>query len=666
VIRRWAARFCLFAMAASFLGAAVLTLRYQREDRRSVEEAKAESRLHAARAARQIDLELREIMAAADDLAAGLERGRFPRERLLDRLRQAVVLDPEVVEAGVAYAPFAFDPGLRLHARAYALARTRPELVEIDAGYDYTEPGHEWYHRPLREGPVWLKPAYDKNIGQRVAVYAVPFRSPASPAPQGVLFFALPVRYLQKLMDRLDLGEAGYGAVAAADGDPIFHPGNVVGSAAAKTADYWTFEEPIPAAGWRLRLVRFEEDVTTAASARRASLIGILVLAIAGALFLALSLFLGKPPTEARLWSLAAVTAGLLFCGVWGIWFLHIRNPEPQSSERLRMTNPARLDQFRRDRLRAALASHEDLPLFIPTGIFVESVTFDSSSTVSVTGYIWQKLTLGRHDGLARGVVLPQSLSVDMKEAYRRTKDGVELVGWYFKTTLRQGFDFSRYPFGRENIGIQLWPQDFHRNVILVPDLEAYKFINPSAQPGLRNDLELPGWFLERSFFSYRSHDYSANFGYDEYIGQEDFPELYFNIVADKELIGPFVSYILPVNVILVMLFILLMIASRAEDRRSFLGFTALDVSASCAAFFLVSIFSHIDLRKELQAKEIVYLEYFYFVTYALILSVSVNSLLLIRSNNRLIQYRDNLIPKLLFWPASQLAMFLVTLYHFL
>ena len=40
----------------------------------------------------------------------------------------------------------------------------------------------------------------------------------------------------------------------------------------------------------------------------------------------------------------------------------------------------------------------------------------------------------------------------------------------------------------------------------------------------------------------------------------------------------------------------------------------------SMAAFFFVLIFSHIDLRKEIVTGELLYVEYFYFVTYLMLI----------------------------------------------
>lgn len=63
--------------------------------------------------------------------------------------------------------------------------------------------------------------------------------------------------------------------------------------------------------------------------------------------------------------------------------------------------------------------------------------------------------------------------------AVYRKEQGNEIVfGWYVNTSLRQTFDYSHYPFDRQDIWLRLWHLNFDRNVILVPDLKAYDAVN--------------------------------------------------------------------------------------------------------------------------------------------------------------------------------------------
>ena len=187
--------------------------------------------------------------------------------------------------------------------------------------------------------------------------------------------------------------------------------------------------------------------------------------------------------------------------------------------------------------------------------------------------------------------------------------------------------------------------------------------INPTSLPGLEKDLFLPGWTFQQSYFDYKYNTFNTDFGRVGQQGQEVVPELYFNIVARRNFLGPFISNLIPIIVVAFMLFGLLMIGSKHSEKSGWLNFNAQDILASCAALVFVVILAHIDLRGTLAAEGILYLEYFYFVMYIATLLVTINAILFSwDANIRLIQYQDNLIPKLMFWPVITGSLLLLTL----
>lgn len=161
-------------------------------------------------------------------------------------------------------------------------------------------------------------------------------------------------------------------------------------------------------------------------------------------------------------------------------------------------------------------------------------------------------------------------------------------------------------------------------------------------------------------------NSYNTNFGIDDYHGQRNFPEFYFNIDLRRKFIDPFVSNIIPLGGVAVILFVVMLFKTKREDRTQWLGFTALDIVAICTALFFTVVVAHVSLRSDLHAAVIVYLEYFYLVMYLIILCVSVNALLFAgNASIRLVQYEDNLIPKLGYWPVLSGLLLAVTLVVF-
>jgi len=88
-------------------------------------------------------------------------------------------------------------------------------------------------------------------------------------------------------------------------------------------------------------------------------------------------------------------------------------------------------------------------------------------------------------------------------------------------------------------------------------------------------------------------------------------------------------------------------------------------------------------MRESFAIKYIIYLEYYYYITYVLILFTVANYVIVTTTQKklerhaftvkdidtsalvRLIRYRDHIIAKVLYWPLSQLAVLVLTLMAF-
>lgn len=70
---------------------------------------------------------------------------------------------------------------------------------------------------------------------------------------------------------------------------------------------------------------------------------------------------------------------------------------------------------------------------------------------------------------------------------------------------MRQQFDYSKYPFDREDVWMRLWHNDFYRNVILVPDFDSYTNMRTDHKHGSEGYFVLEGWEIGDSQFSYRN-----------------------------------------------------------------------------------------------------------------------------------------------------------------
>jgi hypothetical protein len=357
-------------------------------------------------------------------------------------------------------------------------------------------------------------------------------------------------------------------------------------------------------------------------------------------------------------WTLSIGFSILCALAILTIWITLSLAPFPQG-DGVPILSQHDLDRY----LTAQTAAAPGQPrILIPTGVFVESIEFTSAFNPIVSGYIWQKYTPQIPADVARGFVLPDATDLTSDEAYHLTEGDTQVIGWSFRATLRQVFDYDQYPFDRQYLWVRVNPADHTHNVVLTPDFASYTTMRPEALPGVQPTLVIENWDLRQTFFNYHTAAYNTNLGIDHSTRQTDYPELYYSIGLSRQILGAFITYIIPPLIALIMLFGVLMLTTRRQDRRDSSGWNSTNALAFCAALFFVVIVSHVNLRQQVSAGGILYLGWFYFLTYFAILLVSVNAILFILAGDQfLLQREDNLVAKLLYWPILTFVMLVIT-----
>ena len=117
---------------------------------------------------------------------------------------------------------------------------------------------------------------------------------------------------------------------------------------------------------------------------------------------------------------------------------------------------------------------------------------------------------------------------------------------------------------------------------------------------------------------------------------------------------------IIPLIVVSILIFTVLVTIKKSGGE--LLGFSGFGVIEICGAFFFVVIIAQIEVRDALEVSDIIYVDYFYFILYFMLLAISINSIFFARTNAlKLLDYRDNLLPKIAFWPLLLGIVFTVT-----
>ena len=298
---------------------------------------------------------------------------------------------------------------------------------------------------------------------------------------------------------------------------------------------------------------------------------------------------------------------------------------------------------------------HVETPEFVATGLYVESLEFVNANNVHLTGHAWQKLTAEQRKIIKPKLSFNHTVNNKIEEAYRQEQqDGGLLVGWRFSTETRQQFDYSKYPFDHKSIELSFNEADMGGNVILVPDLESYEKLSKMDNPAVAPAIVLDEWQLKSSYFKYRFESYNTNFGLDTFFNQNVAPELNYNINIEREFIGPFVTTLLPVMVMVCLLY-----ACVVSMKYTPYG----DLRNNITAVVFTILLAHYSIREHLQIDEVVYFEIFYFLLY---LVSSIFMLIAHQYYKAKEETGDGRIYKQLaniwFWPVMTISIFIITI----
>jgi hypothetical protein len=268
------------------------------------------------------------------------------------------------------------------------------------------------------------------------------------------------------------------------------------------------------------------------------------------------------------------------------------------------------------------------------------------------------------HSGDDRaGGRLPESIDTKVfEEAYRSDLGDETLIGWYFEATLRQAFDYTRYPLDRQDVWVRLWSPSAAEGAVLVPDVASYDDLDPAALPGIEQEIVSTGWQPYVSGFTYSLHSYNTRFGRVDAPFRQDAPELFFNLGIKRDYGGPLLKHLPFTLAIAGLLFGIMLLGTSDPDLRSRFGFQTLAVIATTGALLLTVVVEHNGIRETVSAGQISYIEVLPFTLYGLILLVTVNAIIRDRPDApAFFDDRNNIWPVMLYWPVFVGILFVAT-----
>ena len=680
-----AALICAFSLITA------LVMTYQHISFKSdiYESSKEELRQLTLDATRDIELILKDAMQAAEGLAQGLSNGEINPTNMHNELKSVLEANNNYFGGTITFAPYAYNADTRLYSAYYSKTgvENNLEFQQLADVYDYTTPEYDWYVVPMEKGNRWGEPYWDEAGKTYMTTYSAVFYQKNSNQPKGVVTIDISMGRIKDIIESLDIGPSGFGALTTRGGNYLYHPnyeyvqqrlnirdvasdksdknrlliadmalrgeGGVLDHISTTTGQSsWLIFETVPISGWSLQNTFIKEDLEIDVDHLRQQIIWIMIATIIFLTSLAAMVLKVNWASPRRVWLFTAFLSFLLVGGVSVIWYLALTFHLPDNTvSGVKISDKATLRSLMLDYSKISADKHLTAPIFIPTGLYLDSIEFNNANDVLVTGRLWQKYPIDYPKELIKGVQIGHAKGVKFVQTDTYSANDHEVVQWSFQADLRVKLDYSRYPLEVEQIAMKVLPLDSDQNLILVPDLDAYRLTTATLLPGLDKGVFIPGWKITESFFLLRTLQKNTNFGIKQNFDLQTLPTFHYVIGVKRVFLDAFISNLTPLIIVAIVLFSVVLLSPVVEIGR---------LLSICVAVFFVVVFSHIDIRKHISAGEIFYLEFFFFVTYFTIILAPINAFRIALSMpSSFFEKQNGLLAKAIYWP-SILGTFLI------
>lgn len=596
-------------------------------------------------AAAQISEKLAIIMGDVNNFADRITRLENKGDAL-GFLRHEYYQNSNIFSLAITFNPYGYDKTKKYVSPYYERLSGEDKEFEL-TGYDEQSVEFSWYHRPLTEGAIWTEPYYEPLNNVLMATYSVPFYQSEQAKengekPLGVIPSDVSLDHLTADLKQIQFGSGGYGIIFSSQQNLISHPvfthvreGENVNSLMQKDGFQYLskiqscFAEDLEFAFYNGEVMDNDEDYAACVTIPQTD--WILITRMSADMFEMDKDYRRKSNIGAISWIAASIIMIILLLtryhkinwsqnNVWisvvlvistvaSLEFARSLNTLEEDSTVI-ITNTAQREAFISNYDALLTQMRLDHPEYIKTGLMVDSLEFVNANNVHLTGTVWERFETPRPKDVLPEIAFNEAIEADLKLAYRQVlKTGEEVIGWHFSVVLRQEFDYSKYPFDHKNIVVRLTASNIGSNVVLIPDLESYEKLGKTDNPAVASDIVLEEWKLKQSYFKYTYQHFNTNFGIDSFGNQDISPELDYSINIERSFLGPFVTTLLPVMVMVCLLYACIV-------SMPYTPYGELRNNITAVVFTI--LLAHYSIREHLQINEVVYFEVFYFLLYVI------------------------------------------------
>ncbi len=389
-------------------------------------------------------------------------------------------------------------------------------------------------------------------------------------------------------------------------------------------------------------------------------------LLLATVILMLLGALLSKAYTGNRqsLWFLVLFVSMLLGLNVVLIWIFQVQSGKFKMQSNV-VENNKDVESFFAVHKQQNPNIYQNKSYTVPIGFLFYSIEVGKQNhpqgdTVMLYSYPWLTYDKEKDKDLT-GTFIVMNATKDTTWAHDSLESGnKKILNWQELTQINGNFDYAKYPFDQQQITISFEHNQSLKNIFLVPDFESYK-VATKPYPQLDQSIQIPGWTITNAYFYYELSNYPTDFGIPNYWQIKNYPFLSYTIQIQRKFLEPLITGLLPMLIIFFIVFASLIILSRLMNVRSSIN----GLLALLSSLFFANLVSYQTLQRAINTPNITYFKAFYMITYAIIFMAALNCLLYAYRPNSFVQYENNLIPRLLYWPLVTTIFFAITLCFF-
>jgi hypothetical protein len=670
---------------------------FKKDYKKSIKESQAVAINDVKQGVDEIEQYVEKIQRLGDFIAQDLRTERLISEDIKRRLKREIIETDGIASITIAYAPYQYDKNKKLFAPSIIQLRDgslQERMIDHDYDYSNKEEGiikTAWFIKAFESKKAqWMNPTIEPYSQQKVIVYAIPFFHNNDETPAGVVAIAYKVSEFSEVARKIAIGPSGFTHIISDDGTFIYHPlrrniehkktlfqfaqeeGDDELARIAKEiekgkpilvnfenkttlSNAWMYTHPVPLTGWTVVTVFKNSEIGMSGVKTRHHVFAIVTYSL---IVLLLILAILCCFFKRDFMSYLAYSNLILVATIITLWFIIAQTPDMVAKGNIRVSDASGVRKFINQQSEEAERKNEPLPIAVPAGIEIYSLEETSPRQITFSGYIWHRYHKEIHKNIKKAIRIPQAINFSIQREIITTENDWDVVAMDVNVTLYQEHDYTFYPFDIQRYVISLEHADLTQNTIVVPDVEGYIDLNPTKLPGINTTFSDMIATTKKTFFDFVPYKPDSDLGVRSYRQRSEQYRLGYNIIMVDDVLGPAISFFLPLLVILISIFAVLMLEQRKTDPYTIIGpFTGL---------FFALVLLHKSLNESAPSTQILYIEYAFFFTYiTIIILVSHTILLQIYNDDDFYQNTVVRFLKNAFWPCQLMAWIITTLLIF-